>query len=49
MGEAAEDILDGMCCQECGEWFDDIINGEEAPGYPRTCERCVKELENDRR
>lgn len=32
MGEAAEAILDGECCQFCGEWFHD-----EAPGHPRSC------------
>lgn len=38
MGEAAEDILDGSCCQVCGEYFED-----EAPGYPRTCDGCESE------
>lgn len=36
MGEAADDILEGLCCQYCGEWFLD----DEEPGYPRTCECC---------
>ena len=40
MGEAAEDILDGSCCQCCGDWFEDIINGGIPPGYPRYCEAC---------
>ena len=40
MGDAAEDILDGTCCQQCGEWMDDILNGSHAPGYPRTCAAC---------
>ena len=35
MGEAAEDILEGMVCEECGVY----IEGE-APGYPRKCEGC---------
>jgi len=34
MGDAADDILDGLCCQVCGEYFDD------AAGYPRTCAGC---------
>lgn len=40
MGEAADDMLDGLCCEGCGEWFDDIHNGAEAPGHPRRCKRC---------
>lgn len=33
MGEAADMILEGECCQFCGEFFHD----DEAPGYPRSC------------
>jgi hypothetical protein len=40
MGEAADDILNGLVCQECGEWMDDILNGADEPGYPRTCDGC---------
>lgn len=40
MGEAAEDVLDGIVCEGCGEFFDDILNGLEPPGYPRRCEAC---------
>jgi hypothetical protein len=40
MGEAAEDILEGCVCEVCGEWFDDVLDGEEPPGHPRRCERC---------
>lgn len=36
MGEAAEAILDGDCCQLCGEFFLD----DESPGYPRSCRGC---------
>lgn len=35
MGEVAEMILEGLLCEECG----DFIDGEE-PGYPRKCEGC---------
>ena len=35
MGDAADDILEGLCCQVCGEWFGDILEGEDAPGHPR--------------
>lgn len=40
MGEIAEMMLDGTMCEGCGEFFDDIINGGEAPGYPRRCRAC---------
>lgn len=39
-GTAADDMLDGTCCQVCGEFFDDVIDGEEPPGFPRTCRAC---------
>jgi len=35
MGEAADDILDGLMCQVCGT----LIDGD-APGHPRSCEDC---------
>lgn len=35
MGEAVEDMLEGLCCSCCGEWFHD-----DPPGYPRTCAGC---------
>lgn len=37
MGQAVDDMLEGLVCQECGEWMDDF----ESPGYPRTCEGCL--------
>jgi hypothetical protein len=40
MGEVAEDVMDGMLCQHCGEWFADVLMGADAPGYPRSCARC---------
>ena len=40
MGEAAEDILCGNTCESCGEWFEDVLQGGQAPGYPRRCSRC---------
>ena len=30
-------IADGLCCQICGAYID----GEE-PGFPRTCDECLK-------
>ena len=41
MGDAAEDMIDGSCCQMCGEWMDGVIGGEEAPGFPQTCPSCL--------
>ena len=40
MGEVAEMIIDGTLCETCGSVFDDIIEGNDAPGYPRKCEEC---------
>lgn len=41
MGEYADDILEGDCCEICGEYFED----DESPGHPRTCAACVDEVE----
>jgi hypothetical protein len=35
LGEAVDDILEGLMCQCCGA----LIDGEE-PVYPRNCEDC---------
>ena len=40
MGQATEDMLAGVVCQECGEWMEDMFDGSEEPGYPRTCSSC---------
>lgn len=42
MGEYAEMMLDGTCCESCGEVFDDILCGAEIPGFPRMCKTCAK-------
>lgn len=34
MGEIADMMINGECCQECGQFFD------EETGYPATCEEC---------
>jgi hypothetical protein len=39
MGEIAGMMLDGVMCQECGEFFED----GEAPGYPRSCAACSRD------
>ncbi len=40
MGQHADDIIDGVVCEWCGEFFDDIIDGGDGPGYPRRCNAC---------
>lgn len=40
MGDVAKAMLDGSACQSCGEWFDDVLEGAEPPGYPRSCNLC---------
>jgi hypothetical protein len=40
MGEQAEDMIDGLCCSECGVYF------EEEHGYPVLCETCYKKYIN---
>lgn len=37
----AEDICDGLLCQQCGCAMDD----QEAPGYARTCDHCGGEVD----
>ncbi len=39
MGQAVEDMLNGLCCQVCGVWMDDF----EEVGYPRSCKSCGEE------
>lgn len=42
MGEAAEMLLDGTCCEACGEFLDG-----DSPGYTRLCFSCSSESETD--
>ena len=40
MGEAADDVLCGFCCQECGI----IISlSRNPPGYPVSCRACASQ------
>ena len=39
MGDIANMMLDGTMCCDCGEVFEDQVNGKRPPGYPRSC--CV--------
>ena len=39
MGEYAEMLLDGTCCEGCGEFM-----GGGSPGYPRYCSKqCARD------
>ena len=38
MGELADSIIDGECCELCGMYF------EDAHGYPVICKDCWKDL-----
>lgn len=48
MGQVSEDVINGICCQLCGQWMDDIFVKRvldhklynSPPGYPRTCSDC---------
>jgi hypothetical protein len=50
MGETSELMLEGVLCQICGGYMDDLetkmIDGKEhiveVPGFPRTCPSCKK-------
>ena len=37
MGEIADSIINGECCQICGEYF------EEEFGFPATCDKCLED------
>ena len=51
MGQVADDILDGICCEQCGSWMPDVFKKdhkgktafEDPPGYPRTCPGCLED------
>lgn len=40
MGQYADAIYDGTCCQECGVFIDDSDGLGEAFGVPRFCSDC---------
>lgn len=43
MGELAEMTLNGLLCEVCGAYVEDF----EEPGYPRKCEDCEEENNDD--
>ncbi len=40
MGEIADDLIDGVFCQQCGEYIDDEESEQCGPGHPRNCTGC---------
>jgi hypothetical protein len=38
MGEFADGLLNGLCCEVCGKYLDG-----EKPGYPRICIDCAED------
>jgi hypothetical protein len=57
VGEVTDLMLDGVLCQCCGVYMDDLetkmIDGKEhvinLPGYPRTCKDCKKDEKKRKR
>jgi hypothetical protein len=43
MGQIADDMVDGTCCQACGQYFEKDNKGF-THGYPATCWECYDEL-----
>lgn len=43
MGDAADDLLDGSCCESCGDWMGEAI------GYPRNCEGCKADAKKEQK
>ena len=43
MGEIAEMVLDGLLCEQCGEYIGDGLDA----GYPRLCAACAVEAEEE--
>jgi len=56
MGKVSEDILNGLLCECCGVWMEDVEEQildnttetvelfENPPGYPRRCKSCTEYL-----
>lgn len=41
MGDVVDMILDGVTCERCSSFIDG-----EAPGYPRRCEGCITDFDD---
>lgn len=44
MGEIAEEMLDGSCCDLCGQYFDHPKGGIYVHDHPATCWDCWEYL-----
>lgn len=42
MGEIADDMIDGLVCEECGKYLPGT-----PPGHPRLCFECEEQLFED--
>jgi hypothetical protein len=45
MGQIAEDMSDGTCCELCGQYFQDNNDSLYTHGYPVTCWDCWRGLD----
>ncbi len=43
MGQIADDIVDGLCCNCCGIYF------KKEHGYPVVCKSCYEDLTDEER
>lgn len=43
MGEIADDIISGLCCALCGQYFIDKDNNIYEHGYPVACNDCYED------
>lgn len=46
MSEFTELIFEGILCQTCGEYLNDVADESDAPGYPRNCMDCDEGYSN---
>lgn len=53
MGQAADDIMNGIACELCGEFFAAKIEGKNVHahehGYPAVCKTCWGDLTKSER
>lgn len=52
MSENTEMILEGTLCQVCGALMEDLVPDKgnklkDPPGFPRTCEDCLEDEEDE--
>lgn len=49
MGDITEDMLDGTCCQLCGQYFQNSNNPNKTytHGYPVLCKECYDDMREE--